>query len=104
MILNLFRRSASEAIVERLYEQIVAAARRPAFFMAPVGVADTWDGRFEVLALHVFLVLRRLSALPPPAPDLAQDLTNRMFRGFDEALRETGVGDLTVPKRMQRLA
>lgn len=104
MVLSLFRRNASTALVERLYFQIVAAARRPVFFLPPYGAADTIEGRFEILTIHAFLVLRRLSALPAPAPDLAQDLTNRIFAGFDAALRESGVGDLTVPKRMKKLA
>lgn len=104
MVLSLFRRNASEAIVDRLYLQIVAAARRPAFFLPPYGIPDTVEGRFEILTVHAFLVLRRLSTLPPPAPDLAQDVTNRIFAGFDAALREMGVGDLTVPKRMKKLA
>lgn len=104
MVLSLFRRNASEAIVERLYTQIVAAARRPVFFLPPYGIADTVDGRFEILTVHAFLVLRRLSAVPPPAADLAQDVTNRIFAGFDAALREMGVGDLTVPKRIKKMA
>lgn len=104
MILGLFRRKESDAVVERLYEQIVAAARQPVFFSPERGAPDTVEGRFEVLALHALLVLRRLSALPAPAPDLAQDLADRIFEGFDAALREMGVGDLGVPKRMKRLA
>jgi cytochrome b pre-mRNA-processing protein 3 len=104
MILNLFRRNGSREIVERLHDLVVAEARRPALFRPPFAVPDTVEGRFELLTLHACLVLRRLSALPSPAPDLAQDLTNRIFRGFDAALREMGVGDLTVPKRMKRLA
>lgn len=104
MVLSLFRRNASEAIVERLYTQIVASARRPVFFMPPYGIADTVDGRFEILTVNAFLVLRRLSALPPPAADLAQDVTNRIFAGLDAALREMGVGDLTVPKRIKKMA
>jgi cytochrome b pre-mRNA-processing protein 3 len=69
-----------------------------------IGVADSFEGRFELLALHVALVLRRLSQLPPPAGDVAQDLTDLFFRRLDEALREIGVGDLGVPKRMKVLA
>ncbi len=104
MILSLFGRKGSQRVVERLYGEIVAAARRPAFYGPPYRVADTLEGRFELLTLHAFLVLRRLSALPAPAPDLGQDLTNRIFQGFDAALREMGVGDLTVPKRIKVLA
>ena len=104
MIFNLFRRASSHGIVENLYAEIVAAARRPAFFMPPVSVSDTFEGRFEVLALHATSILRHLSTLPAPAPALAQDLADRIFLGFDAAMREMGVGDLTVPKRMKALA
>lgn len=104
MILSLFRRKASQSVVERLYGEIVAASRLPALYRPPYGVTDTVEGRFEILTLHAFLALRRLSALPAPAPDLAQDLANRIFQDFDAALRAMGVGDLTVPKRMKTLA
>jgi cytochrome b pre-mRNA-processing protein 3 len=69
-----------------------------------IGVADSFEGRFELLTLHMGLVLRRLSRLPPPSGDMAQDLTDLFFRHLDEALREVGVGDLGVPKRMKILA
>lgn len=104
MILSFFSRKASQNVVDRLYGEIVAASRRPPLYQPPYGVADTVEGRFELLTLHACLVLRRLSALPAPAPDLAQDLANRIFQDFDAALRSMGVGDLTVPKRMKTLA
>jgi cytochrome b pre-mRNA-processing protein 3 len=104
MILNLFRRGGAREVVSRLYLETVDAARQPAFFGPAFGVADTVEGRFELLTLHACLLLRRLSALPAPAPDLGQDLANRIFQGFDMALRELGVGDLTVPKRMKAYA
>ena len=103
MIFNLFRRRGNAAIVNGLYLAIADAARRPAFF-AGWGVPDTVEGRFETLTLHVVLVLRRLKAMPPPAGDLAQDLVDAVFAQFDRALRELGVGDLTVPKRMKTMA
>lgn len=49
------------------------------------------------------MVVRRLAALPAPGPHMAQDLSDRLFLGFDRALREMGVGDLAVPKRMKKL-
>jgi cytochrome b pre-mRNA-processing protein 3 len=103
MILNLFRRKPDNEPVERLYAQIMAAARRRELFLDGYGVADTVDGRFDLVALHLFLVTRRLAALPQPGPDLAQALTDRIFLGFDRAFREMGVGDLAVPKRMKKL-
>ena len=82
----------------------MAAARRPALFLPPYHVPDTLEGRFDALVLHAFLVVRRLAALPAPAPQLAQDLSDEMFRALDRALREMGVGDLAVPKRIAKLA
>jgi cytochrome b pre-mRNA-processing protein 3 len=103
MILGLFRKRGNAAIVDGLYLAVAEASRRPVFF-ADWGVPDTVEGRFEMLTLHVVLVLRRLKSLPPPADDLAQDLVDAVFAQFDRALRELGVGDLTVPKRMKTMA
>lgn len=104
MILGLFgRRGRNAAIVERLYETVAEASRRPAFFR-DLGVPDTVEGRFEMLTLHAHLAVRRLRALPDPATDLAQDLVDAIFAHFDAALRELGVGDITVPKRMKTMA
>ena len=103
MILGLFRRARSEAVVERLYAAIVAASRQPALY-ADLGVPDTFEGRFESLTLHGVLVLRRLQACETPGPALAQELTDTLFAHLDRTLREMGVGDTTVPKRMRTLA
>jgi cytochrome b pre-mRNA-processing protein 3 len=90
-------------IIDRLNDDIVAAVRAPAFYEAG-GVEDTFQGRFELLVLHTALVVRRLKALPEPAGAAAQDLIDTVFRNLDPALRELGVGDMAVPKRMKRLA
>lgn len=103
MIRGLFRRSPSEAVVRRLYGALVEAARRPALYAA-IGVPDTFEGRFESLTLHAALVLRRLQAGEPPGPALAQDLVDTTFAHFDRTLREMGVGDTSVPKRMKQMA
>ncbi len=104
MIFSLFRRrDPNAAIVDALYLAVSEASRRPAFY-ADLGVPDTVEGRFDLLTLHAVLALRRLNALPAPAPDLAQDLVDATFRHFDHALRELGVGDISVPKRMKTLA
>jgi len=103
MFFGLFRRSANQAVIERLYTVLVAASRQPALFTG-LGMADTFEGRFESLTLHAALVLRALNALPAPGPDLAQDLVDAIFRHFDRTLREMGVGDTVVPKRMKALA
>ena len=68
-----------------------------------MGVPDTFEGRFESLTLHAALLVRRLRAAEAPGPDMAQHLVDTVFRHFDRTLREMGVGDTTVPKRMKLL-
>jgi cytochrome b pre-mRNA-processing protein 3 len=103
MILGLFRRDPRQRLIETLYARTVAAARQPGLY-ARLGVPDTVEGRFEALALHMVLMLRRLRGLPDPAGDVAQGLTDHFFAALDTALRESGVGDSGVPKRMKTLA
>jgi cytochrome b pre-mRNA-processing protein 3 len=103
MIFDFFRRAPNQPVIDRLHGEIVAAVRQPAFYR-DYGIADTFDGRFELLALLSTVTVRRLMALPAPAPDLAQELTDGIFRHLDSTLREMGVGDLTVPKRIKKFA
>jgi cytochrome b pre-mRNA-processing protein 3 len=103
MIFGLFRGASNRRLIERLHDEIVAVARNPVLFVQ-YGIADNLDGRFESLALHAFLVVRRLNLLPAPGPEIAQDLADALFRHFDAALRELGVADISVPKRMKTLA
>ena len=91
------------APIERLHDSIAALARDPVLFTRH-GVADNFEGRFELLALHLALVLRRLTMLPAPAADVSQDLTDLAFRRLDQGLREIGIGDVAVPRRMKALA
>jgi cytochrome b pre-mRNA-processing protein 3 len=100
---SLFRPSANRALIDRLSGEIVAAARRPALF-TEYGIEDSLNGRFEALTLHAALALRRLNRLPPPGPEMAQDLTDAIFRSFDAGVRERGIGDLSVPRQMKTLA
>jgi cytochrome b pre-mRNA-processing protein 3 len=82
-----------------IYGMIVTQAREPSFYR-DLGVPDTVNGRFDLLILHLWMVLRRLRALEGGA-DLAQALFDHFCDDMDANLREMGVGDLTVPKRMQ---
>ncbi len=90
-----------------LYRAAVAAARVPEFYTFH-GVPDTPDGRFDMIALHVFLALRRLKREQGPARGdaaaLAQALIDLMFADMDRNLREMGVGDLAVGKQVKALA
>ncbi|UYW29575.1 ubiquinol-cytochrome C chaperone family protein [Methylorubrum extorquens] len=103
MIAGLFRRAdRRRRTIQSLHRTIGEAARRPGLYTA-LGVPDTVEGRFEALSLHVILVLRRLGQLPPPAADVAQDLVDSVFMQLDASLRELGIGDMGVPKRIKKL-
>ena len=104
MILATWRaRRANRILIEQLHGDIVAAARRPALFL-DFDAPDTLEGRFEMIALHAGLAIRRLSAIPGVGREIAQELADCVFRHFDDGLREMGVGDTAVPRRMKRLA
>jgi cytochrome b pre-mRNA-processing protein 3 len=92
-----------EAAADRLHDALVAQIRQPVFYLG-FDVPDTFEGRFDLLVLHAGLVLRRLRELGPEGQHLAQTLVDLMFTRFDVAMRELGVSDVAVPKRMKRLA
>jgi cytochrome b pre-mRNA-processing protein 3 len=103
MILGLFRKDPRRTMIATLYERVATASRVPGLFEA-LGVPDTVEGRFEALSLHVILVLRALRAQPTPADEVANELAGAFFRDLDAVLRESGVSDRKVPKRMRTLA
>ena len=103
MILNWFRKDPRRAAIATLYQRIADASRNPGLYGA-LGIPDTLEGRFESVSLHTILVLRALRDLPPPADDVAKDLTDAFFQDIDASLREMGIGDTVVPKRMKKLA
>ncbi len=100
---KLLRRSTVPDAASRLYVELVKQARRTEFFTG-CGVPDTVRGRFEMIALHVFLVLHRLKQDHHESARLAQELFDVMFDDMDRNLREMGTGDLAVGKRVRRLA
>lgn len=95
-------RKKNREIVDRLYEGLVARARRPRLF-EEAGLPDTVMGRYEAISLEVFLFLRRCRRDERLAP-LAQDLVDRFMTDLDHSLREIGIGYQGVPKRMRKLA
>ncbi len=102
MIFRLFRRRFHPATIYTLYGVIVAQARWPEFY-EEFGVADTVDGRFDLIVLHLVLVLRRLDAGAARCGARAAPWSMRFGRDMDHNLREMGVGDLAVPKQMKRM-
>lgn len=91
------------APVKALFARVAEASRQPALYLAG-GIPDTFEGRFESLTLHVFLVLRRLRELPAPAAELAQEFTDASFAYLELGFRNGGISDIAVPKRMKKIA
>lgn len=96
-------RSANRAITEALYASIVAAARQPVLY-SDWNVPDTPLGRFEMLSLHMFLFQHRMHEEAGASWDIAQILIDDFFEDVDHSLRELGIGDMGIPKRMKKLA
>jgi cytochrome b pre-mRNA-processing protein 3 len=102
MILRLFRRNPRGDTIAALYGTIVAQARLPAFYQV-YAVPDTVNGRLEMVMLHAVLVLLRLEGEAALLRALGQELFDRFCRDMDDSMREMGVGDLAVPRRMRRI-
>lgn len=96
-------RDPRDVAARRLYDECVAQARLPVFY-ARFGVPDTVDGRFDVISIHVFGVLRRLSTEGPDEKAFGQRVFDQMFGDIDDSLREMGVGDTRVGKKVRGLA
>ena len=97
-MLNFFGKSAArKALGSRLYAVLVARAREPGFYRE-FEVPDTVDGRFDLVALHGWLALEHLKG------EAAQALTDAIFVGFDEAMREQGQGDMGLGRKMRQFA
>jgi cytochrome b pre-mRNA-processing protein 3 len=103
---SFFGRGASQDAACALYDAAVAQARAPGFYTVG-GAPDTLDGRFEMIALHVYGVLRRLksaSADNPKAARVAQGVFDRMFADLEMSLREMGASDIVVGDRVKEMA
>ena len=85
---------------ERLYHQILQASRAVPLYR-DYGIEDSIDGRFDALCLMQSLVMRRLSARSEALTVLSQELFDAMFADMDLTLREMGVGDMGVGKRVK---
>jgi cytochrome b pre-mRNA-processing protein 3 len=80
------------------------ARARESVFYVDFAVADTIDGRFDLLALHAALVMEALTARRSSGAKIGTELATAIFAGFDDALRELGVGDFGISRRMKALA
>lgn len=102
-LFDIFRAGQTDEAANRLYAALVEQARRPGFYTA-CGVPDTPDGRFDMILLHAFLLLRRLKRDHAKTAALGQSVFDLMFADMDQNLREMGVGDLSVGKRVKAMA
>lgn len=104
MIFGLFRkRNNNQVIVVRQYELLTSAARQPVFY-TDYEVPDTVMGRFELLSVVMILFFRRTRSSVTSGQELAQEIVDAFFEDIDYSIRELGIGDNSVPKRMKKLA
>jgi cytochrome b pre-mRNA-processing protein 3 len=102
MIMSLFRKNTATAPVYAVYAAIVAQSRQQRFY-AEWGVPDTVTGRFDMISLHLALLFRRLRSESSEVRRFSQAVFDLFFKDMDRSLREMGVGDLGVPKRVQKM-
>ncbi|NWE54112.1 ubiquinol-cytochrome C chaperone family protein [Brevundimonas sp. P7753] len=102
MLRKLFRQRPDERQGDALYAVAVEQARQPAFYTA-LGVADRIDARFELYTLHVLILFLRLKQDGERGEVAAQKLFDTYISSLDNTLRELGVGDVSVGKKMRKL-
>ncbi len=103
MLASLKTRAEMRRKAGEIYGAIVTQARQPDFYSA-LGIADTPGGRYEMVVLHLFLVLERLRTAPSAASALPRLVVEAFIADMDDSLREMGTGDLAVPKKVRRAA
>ncbi len=101
MILRWLRDTTPDAVYT-VYTALVEQARRPEFYTKTV-VPDTIDGRFDMIVMHLVLFYRRMAVENVEARDFAQNVFDVFVKDMDRSLREMGVGDLSVPKKMKKI-
>lgn len=99
----LTKRSAAAGTARELYGAVVTQARLPEFYTR-YGVSDTAEGRYELIALHMVLVLERLGRSDVNDEPLRRKLIEVFIEDMDDSMREMGVGDMSVPKRVKKAA
>lgn len=104
MVFGLFKKkNNNRAIVDRQYNSLTTAARQPGLYLH-MGVPDTVIGRFEMLAVVMILYFRRTKSSGTSGQEIAQEIVDAFFQDLDHSMRELGIGDQGVPKRMKKFA
>ncbi|WP_421786482.1 ubiquinol-cytochrome C chaperone family protein [Hyphobacterium sp.] len=96
-------RTQAQSHVSALYDRIVETARRPQFYTNG-GVPDTPEGRFELISLHVIVVIRQLNKQGERGKAAGQSLFEYFFKDMDYAMREMGIGDTSIGKKVRAMA
>ena len=102
MIWPFKKKSTQSDQVYAVYNSIVAQSRQVPFYL-DMSVPDTVTGRFDMVSMHMCLVLRHLRAETGEMKQFSQSLFDLFFKDMDRSLREMGVGDVSVPKRIQKM-
>lgn len=103
MLEKFFSRFQRKRDIYQLYSKIVEQARTPVFYLE-YGVADTVDGRFDMILLHLFLVLQRLEEEGEGQAKLQRHLQEAFVADMDRSLREMGVGDMSIGKQVKKMS
>jgi cytochrome b pre-mRNA-processing protein 3 len=104
MVFGLFKKkNNNRVIVDRQYAALTTAARQPGFYLY-LNVPDTVMGRFELLAIVMILYFRRTKSSQTSGQEIAQEIIDAFFQDLDHSMRELGIGDQGVPKRMKKFA
>ena len=104
MVFGLFgKKNNNKAIIDRQYVLLTEAARQPAFYQH-MDVPDTVIGRFEMLTIVLILYFRRMATSTRSGQEIAQEIIDAFFEDIDHSIRELGVGDMGVPKRVKKFA
>ncbi len=101
-MIKFFRNDTAQHAADTIYAEIVAQTRRPEFY-EQVAVPDTLDGRFDLLVMHAFLFFYRLKDEKDTAGHLGQLVFDTMFADLDQNLREMGVGDMSIGKKVRKM-
>jgi cytochrome b pre-mRNA-processing protein 3 len=102
-VFGLFKSHKHSKVAHILYSSILAQARLPVFY-TDFGVQDTIDGRFDMIVLHAHILFNRLKDSPVKDQEISQAVFDLMFADMDQNLRELGVGDVGVSKRIKVMA
>ncbi len=102
MLAFLKKKNPYEQAARDVYAGLLAASRRKEFF-SNYGVPDNFDGRFDLLLLHIFIVVTRMTGEGKAGQDFNQALFDATFADMDQTLREMGIGDMGIPKHMRRM-